>query len=218
MIIAFFEYGSSTYNNLGNTALHDAAEAGSLEIVEILLNAGSAMQRDSQGMTPLLSAASLGHCEVVEYFTERPDCDWKARVDGLQLLGATCVDKRRDLSAAVQYWRRALSIMETIEPEKVVGRMETSSPTAAYAFQTEVRNLEELESLNGDPDALRMQALLLRERILGPAHTDTVYHLRYRGAIYADVGRFDRCIQLWLHALSMQQKVLGPMSTMTLGT
>ena len=60
-----------------------------------------------------------------------------------------------------------------------------------------------------------MQALLVRERILGPAHPDTSYYIRYRGAVYADMGHFERCITLWMYALDMQQKMLEPLSPMT---
>jgi hypothetical protein len=48
------------------------------------------------------------------------------------------------------------------------------------------------------------QALLIRERILGRNHPETHYYLRYRGAIYADIGQFERCFQLWMHALDLQ--------------
>ena len=38
---------------------------------------------------------------------------------------------------------------------------------------------------------------------------------RYRGAVYADMGHFERCITLWMYALDMQQKMLEPLSPMT---
>jgi len=60
-----------------------------------------------------------------------------------------------------------------------------------------------------------MKALLVRERILGPAHPDTSYYIRYRGAVYADMGHFERCITLWMYALDMQQQMLEPLSPMT---
>ena len=47
----------------------------------------------------------------------------------------------------------------------------------------------------------------MRERVLGPAHPDTSYYIRYRGAVYADSGNFKRCTTLWTYALDMQQKV-----------
>lgn len=62
---------------------------------------------------------------------------------------------------------------------------------------------------------MRMQALLIRERILGPQHPDTSYYIRYRGAVYADSGNFERCINLWKYALDMQQSNLDPLSAMT---
>lgn len=46
---------------------------------------------------------------------------------------------------------------------------------------------------------------MVRERVLGPSHPDTSYYIRYRGAVYADAGQFDKCITLWMYALNMQQ-------------
>lgn len=37
----------------------------------------------------------------------------------------------------------------------------------------------------------------------------------FRGAVYADAGRFDRCIELWTYALTMQQLILEPLNQMT---
>ena len=62
---------------------------------------------------------------------------------------------------------------------------------------------------------MRMQALVIRERILGPAHPDTSYYIRYRGAVYADAGKFNRCVALWNYALDMQQSMLEPLNPMT---
>jgi len=90
-----------------------------------------------------------------------------------------------------------------------------SASISAYNNAKEVMNLDELEDLVSDPDEIRMQALLIRERILGPVHPDTSYYVRYRGAVYADAGQFDRCIALWNYALDMQQKILEPMNPMT---
>lgn len=89
------------------------------------------------------------------------------------------------------------------------------SPVEAYEYAKEVQTLEELQELVSDPDAMRVQALLIRERILGPAHPDTSYYIRFRGAVYADAGRFSRCISLWNYALDMQQSILEPLNPLT---
>ena len=62
----------------------------------------------------------------------------------------------------------------------------------AYDNANEVTTFEALDDLIMDPDEMRTQALLVRERILGPDHPDTPYFIRYRGAVYADMGNFDR--------------------------
>lgn len=53
----------------GNTALHDCAESGSLEIMRMLLQYGASMEQDGYGMTPLLSASVTGHTNIVDYLT-----------------------------------------------------------------------------------------------------------------------------------------------------
>ncbi|XP_013773127.1 protein fem-1 homolog C-like [Limulus polyphemus] len=198
----------------GNTALHDCAESGSLEIMKLLLQSGAKMDVDSYGMTPLLAAAVTGHPAVVEYLISLPLCSRQEKIDALELLGATYVDKKRDMMGALNLWRRAMEDRYCSD-NKPLAKPFMPSPIAAYENATEIHNLTQLEELISDPDEMRMQALLVRERILGPAHPDTSYYIRYRGAVYADAGNFDRCINLWMYALDMQQMMLEPLSPMT---
>ncbi|KAM7284980.1 protein fem-1 homolog CG6966 isoform X1 [Ixodes scapularis] len=195
----------------GNTALHDCAESGSLEILRLLLEHGAKAERDAYGLTPLLAAAVTGHASVVEFLAALPDCPRDQRVEALELLGATYVDKRRDSPRALSLWRRALAERCTEPPLPKPRR----APAAAYGDAVEASSLADLEDLLCEPDHMRMQALLVRERVLGPAHPDTAYYIRYRGAVYADLGDFPRCVHLWLYALDMQQRCLEPFSPMT---
>uniref|UniRef100_A0A8C9UB89 Fem-1 homolog A n=1 Tax=Serinus canaria TaxID=9135 RepID=A0A8C9UB89_SERCA len=219
----------------GNTALHDCAESGSLEILQLLLRSKARMEKDGYGMTPLLAASVTGHTNIVEYLIqgglqqdeaaggqsgtcasdEVPNvfCTREAAVEALELLGATFVDKKRDLLGAHKYWRRAMELR--CEGGKYLPKPEPRQLVLAYDYSREVSSLEELEALITDPDEMRMQALLIRERILGPSHPDTSYYIRYRGAVYADSGNFERCINLWKYALDMQQGNLEPLSPMT---
>ena len=61
----------------GNTALHDCAESGSLDIMKLLLISGARIDVDAYGMTPLLAASVTGtatemvcfnHCNFSIYF------------------------------------------------------------------------------------------------------------------------------------------------------
>lgn len=60
------------------------------------------------------------------------------------------------------------------------------TPISAYEDSTEVESLDQLDAVISDPDLMRMQALLVRERILGPAHPDTSYYIRYRDGRIVD--------------------------------
>ena len=93
----------------GNTALHDCAESGSLEIMKLLLHWNAKMENDSYGMTPLLAASVTGHTKIVEYLISQPDCTRLQKINALELLGATYVDKKRDMLGAKKYWRQALN-------------------------------------------------------------------------------------------------------------
>ncbi|XP_070347862.1 protein fem-1 homolog A [Equus asinus] len=239
----------------GNTALHDCAESGSLEILQLLLGCHARMERDGYGMTPLLAASVTGHTNIVEYLIQeqpatqealpgrerggpggaaqpqsglrsRPEeppsgesyesccpTSREAAVEALELLGATYVDKKRDLLGAMKHWRRAMELRH--QGGTYLPKPEPPQRVLAYDYCKEVNTAKELEALITDPDEMRMQALLIRERILGPSHPDTSYYIRYRGAVYADSGNFERCIHLWKYALDMQQNNLEPLSPMT---
>lgn len=196
----------------GNTALHDCAESGSLEIMELLLENGAKMDTDSYGVTPLTAAALTGHSSIVELIINSSACSQEEKVEALELLGATFVDKKRDMMTALEYWRRSLRERSMLG---LVTKKWSRDAIEAYAgAKEEITSEQQLEELFSDPDDMRMQALLIRERILGPAHPDTSYYIRYRGAVYADTGNYDRCISLWMYALNMQQAVLDRLNPM----
>ncbi|XP_044761040.1 protein fem-1 homolog CG6966 isoform X1 [Coccinella septempunctata] len=187
----------------GNTALHDCAESGSLDILRLLLDHGAVMTRDSYGMTPILAAAVTGHYYIVSFLIHHPDVSREEQIDALELCGATFVDKKRDMVKAIYLWKKAM-LIRYLPGEKRINKP-TPVIRKAYDYVEEVKDADELDNLIANLDSMRMHALIIRERILGLSHPDTSYFVRYRGAVYADSGRFDRCIDLWNYALDMQQ-------------
>ncbi|ESO07760.1 hypothetical protein HELRODRAFT_170308 [Helobdella robusta] len=174
------------------------------------------MEKDAYGMTPLLAAAVTGNTKIVEYLTIHPECSREVRVEALELLGSTYVDKKRDLLGAAKFWKIAITERYRNNVLDVLHKPKPPNPLVpAYNNTTEVESLDDLENILLDPDEMRMQSLLIRERILGPTHPDTSYYIRYRGAVYADSGDFIWCISLWRYALEMQQKHLEPLSPLT---
>lgn len=199
----------------GNTALHDCAESGSLAILRQLLDSGAKQDVDAYGLTPLLTACVAGHTNIVENLLSDPiNCDRK--FDSLKLLGATYVDRKRDISGAIALWRQAIAEHAT-EQRKILPLdfAQKCAIISEYGNVCNLETVEQLEELVTDPDRIKMQALYIREQILGPAHPDSSYYTRYRGAIYADSGNFKKCISLWMYALRMQQKYLEPLNVMT---
>ncbi|XP_003723826.1 protein fem-1 homolog C [Strongylocentrotus purpuratus] len=197
----------------GNTALHDCAESGSLEIMRLLLKHRAKMDTDAYGITPIKAAAVAGHVNIVDYLAAE-DLPRTEKIDALELVGATFVDKKRDMHQAIGFWERAMELRYN-DKVHVVHKHKCAKPVSAYEYTVEAQSRQDLENMVGDPDEMRMQALLIRERILGPAHPDTTYYIRYRGAVYADSGNFERCIMLWMYALEMQQEALEPLNPMT---
>lgn len=199
----------------GNTALHDCAESGSLEIMKLLLKNHAKMDLDAYGMSPIKAAAVAGHTNIVDYLVSRQGANvtMMEKIEALELSGAMFVDKKRDMQSALKYWNRAIELRYA-DATKVL-RKKKVPPVAAYEYAKEVETLQDLDNMICEPDEMRMQALLIRERILGPAHPDTTYYIRYRGAVYADSGNFHRCMILWMYALKMQQESLEPLNAMT---
>lgn len=162
----------------GNTALHDCAESGSLEILQLLLEHGATMDVDSYGMTPLLAASVTGHFPIVEHLISLSNVRREDRISALELLGATYVDKKRDMLTALSFWRRAMEYRYCQQP--MIPKPTNRVPVPAYDYAQEVNDINALDELVMDPDEMRMQALVVRERILGPSHPDTSYYIRYR--------------------------------------
>lgn len=90
------------------------------------------------------------------------------------------------------------------DPNNVIRKV-ICDPIPAYENWQESETLERLESIQNSPNALQMESLVIRERILGKYNVDLPHPIIYRGAVFADNARFDRCIDLWLRALMLRQ-------------
>ncbi|EJW79763.1 hypothetical protein WUBG_09328 [Wuchereria bancrofti] len=114
-----------------------------------------------------------------------------------------------DLSNAIRVWFEAVNYGEPLRVR-----------TALHVYDDlfEIDTADDVRRVIGDPDAIRMQALIMRERIIGGDHHETHYFIRYRGAVYCDLGETNRCFQLWLHALDLQQKHLCALHPSTIST
>ncbi|XP_076984451.1 protein fem-1 homolog B isoform X1 [Tamandua tetradactyla] len=190
----------------GATALHFAAEAGHIDIVKELIKWRAAIVVNGHGMTPLKVAAESCKADVVELLLSHADCDRRSRIEALELLGASFANDRENYDIMKTYHYLYLAMLERFQDGDNILEKEVLPPIHAYGNRTECRNPQELEFIRQDRDALHMEGLIVRERILGADNIDVSHPIIYRGAVYADNMEFEQCIKLWLHALHLRQK------------
>ena len=187
----------------GRTALHSAVKWGHFEIVSQLLALGALQLPNNQGLTPLLYAGDKGSIEMVEHIVNRPECTKQQRIDAFELLGATLANKRcrdaRDTKKAFSYMKRGMEERyEDLAHPVLKKKME---PVEAYQNRKESQTLEELALLEGDAQAIGMEGLIIKERILGSDNPAIRYSIRYRGAVLADSKQYELCFGLWKRAM-----------------
>lgn len=199
--------GAPTDSNAhcGATALHFSAECGHVEIVKLLVQYGAGMFLNDSKMTPLMVAAECGQANVVEYLTSTQVCNREEKVAAYELLGASFANDKEqyDIEKAYEYLHKGMK--ERYRDKENVIEKRPNEPIAAYGYHIESRTLKEVEALKVNEAALHMEGLTIRERILGPDNPELLHPVVYRGAVFADALRFDRCIALWLHAMKLRQ-------------
>ncbi|KAK9498138.1 hypothetical protein O3M35_004016 [Rhynocoris fuscipes] len=194
----------NTQANCGATALLFAAECGHLQVVKELLAHGAKLITTISGMTPILAAAERTRADVVEYFLEKCDISLKDKIDALELLGASFANDKDyyNLTKTFEYLHKAM-ILRFSQPVPILKPQ--FQPIPAYENWIECQSIEELNAIRLNENSLHMESLTIRERILGVHNPEVPHPVIFRGAVFADNGRFDRCIDLWLHGLKLYQ-------------
>lgn len=196
----------------GATALHFAAERGHLDVVRHLMSYGAEILRNDQNMTALDIAAESGHANVVEYFITHSDCSKITRIEALELLGASYANDKDNYNILKCYHYLWLAMYERFsDPHNALPKT-VLPPIEAYENRIESQSLAELELMKNNADALHMEALIVRERILGIDNPEIPHPIVFRGAVFADMGQFDRCIMLWMRVLKLRQHNKRPIS------
>ncbi|CAH2020672.1 unnamed protein product [Acanthoscelides obtectus] len=157
-------------------------------------------------MTPIMTAAERSRGFIIDYLIERPEISIEERIEALELLGASYANDKEnyDLSKAYMYMHKSMELRYS-DPDNPI-KKKLIQPIPAYENWVECQTLSELEAIKRNSNGLHMEALTIRERVLGSSNPEVPQPIIYRGAIFADNARFDRCLELWLHALKLRQK------------
>ena len=200
----------------GNTALHHAVlnSYDSLgfertpDICLALLTAKASIHLcNSQGWTPLLLASTNCIESVVEILLKQPGVTKEQRANALELLGAsTCL-----MDGFFSYIEEGFSYIKGGMTERFA---DASHPllkqqvelAEAYQNRRECQTLEELAEIEGDEDAILMESLVIRERIIG---TNNVELLKPIQCVANHFNRMDhgsfKTIPLYRYAIKIAQ-------------
>ncbi|XP_053669873.1 protein fem-1 homolog C [Anopheles nili] len=185
------------------TALHYAIQEHRLETAQLLLEHGAdPFAKSRYGDDALQMACLKGAYHIFDFLKKRINYSAERLADAHELFGSTLIDDLNVTRGAILHWRLAHQIR--LREAGYISKKPTVEPRAAYAFATEFTTIPELDNIAADMDAMRVQSLLIYERILGIGHRDTLFRIMFRGASYADAHRFQRCIDLWLLALQIR--------------
>ena len=182
------------------TALHYAIQEHRFETTKLLIKYGANPFLESRYKDDALQTACLkGAAEIFNYLIDNVEYSAERVASAFELLGSTFLDEHHDSQKTLQYWRAACDIREKYSLHKPMHNCQNH-----YGDNREFLTRGELDIMSLDLDAMRMQSLLICERILGTVHKDMIYRLMYRGAAYADSLQYQQCIDLWKYALQLR--------------
>ena len=190
----------------GDLALHHAIKTDQPDTVQLLLDHGSDPYVKNKAGNDAFQTASLEGRELILkelLFKFKPSVQrW---IESYQLLGGYYVDVRDDTDKAINFWKDAVDIQQMNSCVEIM----PSKPNPVYLFAQEVNTVEELDAFARNRESVHMYALMIRERILGPNHRETIRALLDRGKSYERNGELRRCMDIWKHALKLQSSHAG---------
>ena len=192
----------------GDTALHYVAYQESrvdkTETFLTLSTAGaSCLCKNSKGLTSLLVASGQGLTEVVESLIQQPEMTKEQRIDALELLGASlALEDGVAVEEGFVFIKRGM-IERFADPSNPLLKCQME-PVEAYQNRKESQTLEELVQVEDDEDAVIMESLVVRERILGRNIEDLLEPIRFIASYYED-DDFPTSARLYRHAMKIAQ-------------
>ncbi|CAF1158432.1 unnamed protein product [Rotaria sordida] len=185
----------------GRSPLYFAVDRTSLELVRFLLNHGARNFRANYDqMSPLLLAADKRRIDLVDVIS--PQCSLLEQIEAQELFGSAFACREHgicNLKKSFEYFYGALELRSRHNLPKI----RRLSTVEVLDNRQECQTMDELEKSRLNDDYIYIEALLVRERLLGS--TNAKYHrsLRYRGAALIDNAQYHRGICFWLYELNL---------------
>ena len=188
----------------GRSPLYEAVKSNSLEISQFLLDRGARnFPWTHDQMSPLMWAAEKLQTDIFNAIL--PHCSVLEQIEGEELFGSALVcdqSKEGDLERAFEHFCRALDLRANHDLPK------TPKPTTIEIFgnKQECGTIDALQAIRSNRDDMWIEAILVRERLLGPTNEEYLDSIRYYGAVLANKDEYDRAVTLWLYDLQMRRQ------------
>ena len=193
-------------NDYGDTAMHYAVcsgSSGSNSLTTLIAAGASQLMCNKQGLTPLLLASCCGVRSLVEQLIKGSDITKEHRITALELLGASMITSGHCTSRGLPYLMRGME-ERFADPLHPVLKQQVE-PIDAYQYRKESQSLEELVKIEKDVNALRMESLIIRERILGKNNPELLDGIRSSACYFKNID-LCTCIGLFRHAMKTAQR------------
>lgn len=195
-------------DNDGRSPLYFAVKCGSIAMVKFLLNRGARnFPSNPDRMSPLMLAAERRRCDLVEEISVH--CSVLETIEAEELLGSAFASAEHgicNLEKSFEHLQLALKLRSFHHLTKPLRQ----SVDDIFEHRQECQTAEELEAIRFNSEHMHLEALLVRERILGPGNDEFRYSIVYRGAILADTGRYDRAIAFWMYEFGLARQYAKP--------
>ena len=190
----------------GDTAMHYAVcsgSSGSNSLATLIAAGASQLMCNKQGLTPLLLASCYGARSLVEQLVKGSDITKEHRITALELLGASMITSGYCTSQGLPYLMRGME-ERYADPLHPVLKLQVEA-IDAYQYRKESQSLEELVKIEKDMNALRMESLIVRERILGKNNPELLDGIRSSACYFKNID-LCTCIGLYRHAMKTAQR------------
>jgi hypothetical protein len=195
----------------GRSSLYLAVERGSFELVQFLVNRGALnFPTTYDQMSPLMLAADKRRNDLVNIIL--PHCSLIEQIQAEELLGSAfaCMEYGDcDLEKTFEHLSRALELRFIHQLPKTL----RESTHEIFNHRQECQTIDQLKELQSNSDNMHIEALLIRERLLGPSNVKYRNSLLYRGATLANTAQYLQGIALWMYELELHRQWTIPISS-----
>jgi len=186
------------------TALHYAVQEHRLDTTKVLLQHGAdPMKKSKYGDDILQTACIKGAIHIFNFILEMGKFSRERVCDAFELMGASFLLDAHDMGSCLFFWHKGLEFRSDNDEEEGPVAKPRLGQHAVLGIE-EFQSASELETLSFDIRQMKLQALLITERVLGSHHKDTIFRFMYAGAAHADATEYRPCIHLWNYALGLK--------------